>query len=124
MCLSQNDKLKGELEMENVYVLVTYVAVLIALVGCGLLKVGDILEKRRNWEYYQMIKDDASFWQMKVEQTGINVIDWMLDQGMDKMMKQVKEMTTQMMVDSGEPKEADGKFKEEFEGLNDDWIDI
>ena len=47
--------------MDNVYVLVTYVAMLIALVGCGLVKLSDILEKKRDEKYYQMIRKDAAF---------------------------------------------------------------
>lgn len=107
--------------MENVYVLMAYVAILIALVGCGLLKVGDILEKKRDEKYYRMIKEDAAFWQMKIEQTAMNITEWILDEGiekvMDKSMEYTKKMTDQLL---NEPKEADEEFKKEFDELDGD----
>ena len=83
--------------MENVYVLVAYVGLVIAAVGCFLLKVGDIFETKRDQKYYQMIKEDAAFWQMKIEQTGMNIGDWLLDEGMDRMMDKTVEMTKRMI---------------------------
>lgn len=65
--------------MENVYVLVTYLAALIGLVILGLLKVSDIFEQKRDRKYYEMIKEDTGFWQMKAEQTGMNIGDKIMD---------------------------------------------
>ena len=107
--------------MENVYVLMAYVAVMIALVGCGLLKVSDILEKKRDEKYYKMIKDDAAFWQMKLEQTAMNVMDYILDDGMEKVMNKSMEMTKKMTDQMfREPEEADEEFKKEFDELDGD----
>lgn len=107
--------------MENVYVLMAYVAIIIALVGCGFLKVNDILEKKRDQKYYQMIKNDAAFWQMKIEQTAMNITDWLLDEGvkkvMEKSMEMTKKMTDQMFR---EPEKADEEFKKEFDELDGD----
>lgn len=107
--------------MDNVYVLMAYVAVLISLVGCGLLKVSDILEKKRDEKYYRMIRDDAAFWQMKLEQTAMNVMDYILDEGiekvMDKSMEMTKKMTDQIL---NEPVKADEEFKKEFDELDGD----
>ena len=61
--------------MENVYVLVTYLAILVLGVGAVLLKIGDIFEMKRERKYYQMWKDDAAFWQMKIEQSGSTIGD-------------------------------------------------
>lgn len=105
--------------MDNVYVLVTYLALVIGLVGCGLMKLSDILEQRRDQKYYQMIRQDAEFWQMKVEQTGVNLTDILMDRAVDKMKT---EMQDALKVESGEPKEAEKKSKEDlFEGL-DEWL--
>ena len=107
--------------MENVYVLMAYVAVLITLAGCVVVKVSDILEEKRDEKYYYMIKDDAAFWQMKLEQTAMNVMEWVLDEGiekvMDKSMEMTKKMTDQMFR---EPEEADEEFKKEFDELDGD----
>lgn len=67
--------------MENVYVVVAFIGLVIMAVGCVLLKVCDIFETRRDRKYYQMIKEDAAFWQMKIEQTGMNISDWITDVG-------------------------------------------
>lgn len=89
--------------MENVYLLVTYLAAIIGLVGCGLISLSDILEKKRDEKYYQMIRQDAEFWQMKVEQTGVNLTDILMDRAVDKMKT---EMQDALKVKSDEPKEV------------------
>lgn len=122
MCLfEQTDRLKGELEMENVYVLAAYVAILVALIGCVLMKVGDILEQKRTQKYYRMFKDDAAFWQMKLEQTGMNIVDGTIDKTMDKMVEMTKKLAG-LTDESDEPKEADEEFKKMFEGMEDDIV--
>lgn len=107
--------------MENVYVLMAYIAMLIALVGCGLLKLSDILEKKRDEKYYRMIKDDAAFWQMKVEQSGMNVMDWMIEQGTNKTIETIKDFETKLTDKSDEPKEAEEEKEDLFKGL-DEWL--
>jgi len=108
--------------MDNVYVLATYLAAIIGLVGCGLMKLSDILEQRRDRKYYEMIRQDAEFWQMKVEQTGVNLTDMLMDKAVDKMKT---EMQDALKVESDKPKEVeqkDAKMKEDlFEGL-DEWL--
>lgn len=89
--------------MDNVYVLATYLAAIIGLVGCGLIKLSDILEQRRDRKYYGMIRQDAEFWQMKVEQTGINLTDILMDRTMNKMKTEMRDMFN---VESDEPKEV------------------
>lgn len=96
--------------MENVYVLVTYFVALIALVGCGLLKLGDILEKKRVEKYYNMVKEDAAFWQMKLEQSGITITDY--------YVVRTEKNDEYPFESSDEPKEADEKFKKIFEELD------
>ena len=118
MSFTKINNLKGELKKENVYVLVTYKALKNALESTGLIKVGDILEKIRDQKYYQMIKNDAAFWQMKAEQTGMNIADWILEKDLDKMSDKVEEIETD---DSDWPKEADVKFEKELEEL-DEWL--
>lgn len=63
----------------NVYLLIGYFAMLVLAVGFILLKIEDILEKKRDRKYYQMFKEDAAFWQMKVEQSGLNIGELILD---------------------------------------------
>ena len=71
-----------------------------------------------------MIKNDAAFWQMKAEQTGMNIADWIfekdliLEKDLDKISDKIEEIETD---DSDWPKEADVKFKKELEGL-DEWL--
>ena len=82
--------------MENMYVFVLFVAMVIALVGVGLMKFGDLLEQRRDEKNYRMIREDAAFWQMKIEQTIMNSLEWVLDEGIDKVMEKSMEMTKKM----------------------------
>ena len=90
--------------MENVYVLMAYVAVLMTLVGCVVAKVSDIFEKKRDEKYYRMIRDDAAFWQMKVEQTGINLTDMLMDRSIEKMKTEIQDAFN---MESDEPKEVE-----------------
>ena len=82
--------------MENVYVLVIYLAVVIGLVGVALLKIGDIFEQKRDRKYYMMLKEDAAFWQMKIEQSGMNIADWIIEKKADEEIinKQLNEEET------------------------------
>lgn len=125
--------------MENVYVLLAYVAALIALVGCGLLKVGDILEQKRDEKYYAAIKDDADFWQMRIEHTLKNTAEFVLDEGLDRIFNKTMEMTKKLTEDLTKDhpddgweeecvkhldelekgcKEQEQKIKEDFEDLD------
>lgn len=70
--------------MENVYMLVIYLAVVIGLVGLALLKVSDIFEQKRDRKYYEMIREDADFWQMKAEQSGLTIGNSIMDAKEDR----------------------------------------
>ena len=107
--------------MEILYGLITYTAVLFVLGGCILRKVSDILEKKRIKKYYEMIKNDAAFWQMKIEQTGMNITAWVIDEVTNK----IEEKKIEKAIESNEQKEGNNKSKimfDEFEGMNDEII--
>lgn len=71
--------------MNNVYALVTYLMVLIVLGGIVLEKVYDIFEKRRFQKYYELIKEDSTFWQNTLENSGITIGDFIFDHIMDEL---------------------------------------
>lgn len=94
----------------NVYLLIGYFAMLVLAVGFILLKIEDILEKKRDRKYYQMFKEDAAFWQMKVEQSGTTIGDNLVDKYFEGMAEAINE-----------PKE-DEELKKIFDGMEDDII--
>lgn len=71
--------------MNNVYALVTYLVVLIVIGGIVLEKVYDIFEKKRFQKYYEMIRENSGFWQMKLEQSGMTIGQYIFDHIMDEL---------------------------------------
>lgn len=71
--------------MNNVYALVTYLMVLIVIGGIVLEKIYDIFEKRRFQKYYELVKEDSGFWQMKLEQSGMTIGQYIFDHIMDEL---------------------------------------
>lgn len=109
--------------MDNVYVLVTYLAVVIGLVGVFLLKISDIFEQKRERKYYEMLKEDAAFWQMKIEQSGMTIAEWAIEKFIEESFT---DSFTESLVKKEESEEKESEDKSEkkedlFEGL-DEWL--
>lgn len=59
----------------NTYVMVTYLAILTFAIGAGIVKLCFIFEEQGARKYYERLKNDAAFWQMKIEQSGMTIIE-------------------------------------------------
>ena len=64
------------------FLLLAYAASLAVLVGVILIHVYSSEKEKLYWKYYCWIKDDASFWQMKIEQSGENIGEMILNEKM------------------------------------------
>lgn len=62
------------------YLFVVFVASVFGLVGTVLIHFAHTLQKERDAKYYEMIRRDAAFWQMKLEQSCEIIVDDVIDE--------------------------------------------
>lgn len=101
------------------YLFVVFVASVFGLMGTVLINFANTLKKEREKKYYEMIRRDAAFWQMKLEQSCEMIVDEVIDEL--NFRSEMKEL----VKEDNKNYEEDDDYKEIIDTLNNetqDWI--
>ncbi len=123
--------------MGNTYVIVTYVAILTFAIGAGILWLCFVFEDINDRKHYKRLKDDAAFWQMKIEQSGMNIVEYYedekekhksdewYDKQIEELDKEIERQEKEIDKLNEESKVQDWQYQKPEEGMKElkDWID-
>ena len=62
------------------YLFVVFVASVFGLMGTVLINFANTLKKEREKKYYEMIKNDSAFWQMKLEESCETIVNQVIEE--------------------------------------------
>lgn len=89
------------------YLFVVFVASMFGLVGTVLIHFAHTLKKERDAKYYEMIKNDSAFWQMKLEESCETIVNQVIEEmkfrnEMKELVEDKEETKEEYIVKDGE----------------------